>query len=56
MEKINMKMAAASLLGKDPEAKQESGGLLENRWHAGQAADVAILCQFSLRNMLPLPG
>lgn len=41
-----MKMAAASLLGKDPEAKQESGGLLENRWHAGQAADVAILCQF----------
>ena len=24
MEKINMKMAAASLLGKDPEAKQES--------------------------------
>ena len=46
MEKINMKMAAASLLGKDPEAKQESGGLLENRWHAGQAADVAILCQF----------
>lgn len=51
-----MKMAAASLLGKDPEAKQESGGLLENRWHAGQAADVAILCQFSLRNMLPLLG
>lgn len=46
MEKINMKMAAASLLGKDPEAKQESGGLLENRRHAGQAADVAILCQF----------
>ena len=41
-----MKMEAASLLGKDPEAKQESGGLLENRWHAGQAADVAILCQF----------
>lgn len=46
MEKINMEMAAASLLRKDPEAKQESEGGSENRRHGGRAADVAILCQF----------